>query len=156
MLRKIRQLIVFNINFIILLLLAGSAEATQTHGEPEGLYAHLIAHAVFFAAMVYLVYRLIRSGEFKRCGWRSIFISALLFAFWNLDTFFVHVYQEILNPHVFEGELLGLSRTIRLRTLPDLLFYVCRLDHMLSLPALLFLFLGIRALLKKQEERAWT
>jgi hypothetical protein len=156
MLIKLRQVVVFIIFLCISFLWSDSAQATQTHGEPEGLYSHLIAHAIFFLAMVYLAYRLICSRDFKRSGWRSIFISAILFALWNLDTFYIHVYQEILNPNLFAGELFGLSRTFHLHSLPDLFFYVGRLDHLLSLPALLFLLLGIRALLKHQEKRAWT
>jgi hypothetical protein len=33
---------------------------------------------------------------------------------------------------------------------------VGRLDHLLSLPALLFLLQGISTLLRHQEKRAWT
>jgi hypothetical protein len=156
MLGIIKKAIVFVVILCATALWADSALATQTHDEPEGLYSHLIAHGVFFLAMAYLSFRLIRSGEFRQKGWNSIFISAFLFALWNVDTFFVHVYQEIIDPFVFSGDLYGLSSTFHAQSFVDLLFYLGRLDHLFSLPALLFLFLGIRTLLKHHEDRAWT
>ena len=139
--------------FLLFLLWSGSAMATQTHGEPEGLVSHMIAHAIFFAAMVYFCFRLVRSKEYSQKGWRWIFYAFMIFALWNLDTLFVHYYREVLNPQVFIGDLYGLKRTFHADSFLDLIFYVGRFDHIFSLPALLCLFLGIRSLLQINGEQ---
>jgi hypothetical protein len=104
-------------NYLVLLAFLGAlliwpdaALATQGHGGAEGLYSHQIAHLIFLAAMVYLCFQLIRSGDFVQRGWRWIFVSAILFLLWNMDTLFVHAYRELLGSQHFSGDFLGLKR----------------------------------------------
>jgi hypothetical protein len=147
-----RKPLVFIVFLCAGLFWSSSALATQGHGEPEGLYSHLFSHAVFVSAMVYLSYRLYRSGEFRRPGWRWIFVSAIIFSFWNVETSFVHIYRELLAPDDFSGTFYGLKQTFHAASPGDLVYYLGRFDHLLSLPALLFLLAGIRALVKQTED----
>ncbi|MEK6777957.1 MAG: hypothetical protein AABY87_13935 [bacterium] len=129
------------------------ALAVQEHGGAEGLYSHQMAHLVFFSAMIYLCIRLVRSGESVRKGWRWIFFSALLFACWNADTFFVHQYREVIDPQTFSGNFFDQPWTFNAHSVPDLLYYLGTYDHILSFSALLLFFIGIRGLIKVQRER---
>ena len=137
-----------------LLFWASPVWATQTHGETEGLYSHLIAHMIFLAAMVYFCLKLIRSGMHRRPGWRWITRSAFFFSLWNVTTLFVHSYREFIPPTAFVRNEVGLVTGFYAASLLDLLYYLGRLDHLLSLPALLFLLFGLRALLRQEGDAA--
>ncbi len=124
--------------------------ATQGHGAPEGLYAHQFAHIFFIVSMGILIYWLRSRRLVKDSGWRFIQYSALFFILWSIDTFLVHLLDEqfdlirvtrignwqleIVDP--FGGNALGVF------------YYFAKLDHLLCVPALLFLYAGLRRLLQ--------
>ena len=124
------------------------AWATQTHGEPEGLYVHQAAHVFFIFAMGLLIYWLRRRKLVREKAWRYIQYSALLFILWNIDTFAVH----------FLDEQVDLIRTRKLDTWHTQIdtaeghawlgriYYLAKLDHLLCVPALLYLYLGLKRL----------
>lgn len=151
MIRKVLFILIYS---CVQWIWARPALAVQEHGGAEGLYSHQIAHLVFFAAMVYLCIRIILSREFAHKGWRYIFFSALLFACWNADTFLVHQYRDVLDPHAFSGDLFGLSCNFHVQSVTDLLYYLGTFDHILSFPAILLFFIGIRELIQVQRERS--
>ncbi len=136
---------------LTILLAAGPAWATQTHGEPEGLYAHQMAHLFFIFAMGLLIYWLRRRHLVKEKAWRYIQYSAMLLILWNIDTFAVH----------FLDEQIDLIRTgtldtwhMRIETAEGHaylgpIYYLAKLDHLLCVPALLFLYLGLKRLYHK-------
>ena len=64
--------------------------ATQTHGEPEGLFVHQSAHMFFTFTMGLLIYWLRKRGLVSRQGWRHIQYAAIFFIAWNLDAFVSH------------------------------------------------------------------
>ncbi len=124
--------------------------ATQAHVAPEGLYAHQFAHIFFIVSMGILIYWLRSRRLVKDSGWRFIQYSALFFILWSIDTFLVHLLDEqfdlirvtrignwqleIVDP--FGGNALGVF------------YYFAKLDHLLCVPALLFLYAGLRRLLQ--------
>ena len=123
--------------------------ATQAHGGPEGLHVHQIAHFFFAFSMGLLIYWLRKRRLTTISGWRLIQFSALLFIFWNVDAMVTHWLEE-------QATLLLIQRTsamqLQLTAAPGsnwvaLLYYVTKLDHLLCVPALLMLMLGLRRLL---------
>lgn len=125
------------------------AWATQDHGGQEGLYAHQIAHLFFLCAMGLLIFWLKEKQLENQAGWNWIQLSALFFMLWNADAFLVHFLETT-------PELLRLRPDstwhLRLETQPGrewiaYVYYLVKLDHLLALPATIFLFIGLRKLL---------
>lgn len=137
----------------LILLVAEPAFATQAHSAPEGLYAHQLAHIFFIVSMGVLIYWLRERKLVQAAGWQYIQYSALFFILWNGDAFFVHLVEEQLG--LVDIQRMGLwdiqiTTTMKSRTLLWL-YYAAKLDHLLCVPALLFLFFGLRRLLKDAE-----
>jgi len=86
-------------------------------------------------------------------GWRYIQYAALFFILWNLDAFTVHLLEEHLGAIDMQRINLwqiSITTTHHSRALVWL-YYFAKLDHLLCVPALLFLYFGLRRLLKKAE-----
>ena len=133
---------------LTLLVLATPALATQTHGPPEGLVAHQLAHVFFSISMGVFAFWLHRHRLTTSYGWRLILYSALLLIVWNIDAMAAHFLDEQIY-------LLTVTQVdtwhIRIDTLQGYeplgtLYYVVKLDHLLSVPALVLLYLGLRRL----------
>jgi hypothetical protein len=136
-----------------ILLLAQPALATQAHSAPEGLYAHQLAHIFFTVSMGVLIYWLRERQLVQSVGWRYIQYAALFFILWNLDAFSVHLLDEqlaIIDVRRIDPWKIGLSAANDSKTL-IWLYYVAKLDHLLCVPALLFLYFGLRRLLRETE-----
>lgn len=144
------------IAFFILLFLSThpeTAHATQAHGGPEGLHAHQLAHLFFAFSLGLLIYWLKKWGLIVSKAWRYIQYSAYLFILWNLDAFATHWLDE-------QSALIEIKRLtameIQITTAPGygwlgLVYYLAKLDHLLCVPALLMLFMGLRRLYKEPE-----
>lgn len=136
-----------------ILAITEPALATQAHSAPEGLYAHQLAHIFFIISMGVLTYWLRERKLVQAVGWRHIQYSALFFILWNVDAFFVHLVEEQLA--LIDIQRVGLWEINITSTVnsPVLvwLYYAAKLDHLLCVPALLFLFFGLRRLLKDAE-----
>lgn len=138
---------------LVLLALHAPQEALaiQTHGGAEGLYSHQFGHLLFLGAMVVLFFRLRRHAERTSRGWRYIGISCLLFALWNAVAFLGHCLEEILPSPAFAGGPNPWDRVlVPAPAWQALLFYACKLDHLVAVPAMLFFFLGLRAFCKER------
>jgi len=118
-----------------------TALAVQTHGAPEGLYAHQIAHFAFLIAMVYIWLRSRhRAGE----GWRLIRLSFVFFAVWNLNTLIAHAVAANLDPANFQGYIGPFPRYFVAHSFMDIYFFFGKMDHFLCIPAVLCLGLGLK------------
>jgi len=127
-----------------------AALAVQEHGAPEGLYTHQGAHLFFIASMGLLIYWLRQRQLVIAAGWRRIQYAAFFFILWNLDAFTAHLLDEQLA--VVDIQTVA-PWTVRIDAdvfSPALawLYYAAKLDHLLCVPALLFLYFGLRRLLK--------
>jgi hypothetical protein len=140
--------------FSELLLWPAASIATQGHAGIEGLYTHQLAHIFFAVSMAILIYWLRQRHLVQQKGWRYIQYSAFFFILWNLDAFTVHLLGEQLG-------WIEVSRVnawdIQLNARPEHrflipLYYLARLDHLLCVPALLFLYAGLRRLLKAFDD----
>lgn len=134
--------------FLLLLSYPAVARATQGHGGPEGLYAHQFAHLFFMFAMALLLYWLRKRRLIVQSGWRLIQYAALFFILWNAGTLVTHFLEEqstiltIAEPNQWRLHI-DSPRGWRWLTV---VYYIVKLDHLLSVPAVLFLFLGLRRL----------
>lgn len=130
--------------------LPGEAWAIQTHGGSEGLYAHQIGHLLFLGMAVVLAWRLRGTPELSSRGWRRIKASCALFALWNAVAFAGHCLEETMPVPVFVGGTNPWSWV--LADAPQwkaLLFYMCKLDHLVVVPAMYLFVQGLRILDKE-------
>jgi len=134
----------------------GTALATQGHGGIEGVYAHQIAHLFFLFSMGSLIYWLRARKLVREPGWRLIQYSALFFILWNLDTLTVHalddqfqiIQVQSLDPwHIQITDAFDNNRI-------KVLYYIAKLDHLFCVPALLFLYAGLKRLLQEYQPAA--
>jgi hypothetical protein len=139
---------------VLIWLSVSPAWATQQHGAPEGLYVHQVAHLFFALAMGLLIYWLHKWRLAGSAGWRYIRYAAYFFIAWNIDAMLSHWLEE--ESVWIQAERIGrMQITITTAEGFDwlaILFYISKLDHLLCVPALLFLFLGLRRLLDTLPE----
>ena len=133
----------------VLILWPASAWATQTHGGLEGLFVHQLAHLFFAFSMGLLIFWLRKWRLTVSVGWRYIQYAAFFFIAWNLDTMASHWLQE--QSGMIEVQNIASLRmhiiTANGRQWLQEVYYLTKLDHLLCVPALIFLFLGFRRLL---------
>ena len=86
--------------FICCMLLPEESMAFQTHGEPEGIYVHQMAHIFFMAALGYLYWDTKRSA-FSGRGWTYLRIFCVLTILWNLLTLVGHAATQDMHPEDF-------------------------------------------------------
>jgi hypothetical protein len=116
--------------------------AIQTHGGPEGLYAHQMAHVGFLLAMIYIYFK---TRTRQGAGWGMIRLSFILFALWNLNTLTVHAIENTLSPLQFQGTS-TLSQYFLPRAALEVYYYFGKMDHLLCVPAAVLLGLGLKKL----------
>jgi hypothetical protein len=134
---------------LIFCLTSSPAWATQQHGAPEGLYVHQVAHLFFALTMGLLIYWLHKWRLTAIAGWRHIRLAACFFIAWNLNAILSHWLEE--QSVWIQAERIGrMQITITATEGFDwlaMVFYISKLDHLWCVPALVFLFLGLRRLL---------
>ena len=131
------------------------ARATQTHGTPEGLFVHQFAHIFFTLSMGILIYWLRARDLIRDQGWRYIQYAAALFILWNVDTFMVHFLDEQVD--IIQITTLD-NWHVKITTHPaytglHLVYYMAKLDHLICVPALLFLFCGLKRLYRQSADQ---
>jgi len=136
-------------------LLPQPAWAVQEHGAPEGIYSHQGAHLFFIASMVLLVYWLRQRRLVREAGWRYIQYAAFFFILWNTDAFTAHFLDEqsgILDTAMAAPGKIRIDVEKNLTALAWF-YYFAKLDHLLCVPAMAFLYAGLRRLLKDAGQR---
>jgi hypothetical protein len=129
------------------------ALAIQTHGHPEGLYAHQLGHLAFLAAMIYVCWQIRRQRLLSRPGFQHLFWAALLFAAWNLLTFAGHFAEQALLSGAVNKQAGYLRQYLHITDLTGLVYYLASLDHLLLVPALWLLYRGLRIFLAEQRAK---
>lgn len=134
---------------IVLFCFPLPAWSFQEHGGPEGLHAHQMAHTFFAFSMGLLIYWLRKRRLVAVQGWRFIQYAAILFVLWNINAFAGHWLEELSG--LIDTRRVGLMnlRMVAADGYEWLIpvFYVLKLDHLLCVPALFFLYIGLRRLL---------
>ena len=127
---------------VILVLWPDQAMAVQQHGGAEGLVAHQIAHTLFFVGICYLLLKIF-GRRFNDPGWFEFKVFLWLVIGWNFLTFTGHWMKESVDPTKFsrvDDRIVSYS----VNDIVDAYFYLTRLDHLLLVPAFIFLFLALR------------
>lgn len=137
----------------MLLTMAQPAGATQVHAEPEGLYVHQIAHLFFIVSMGILIYWLREWKLVEQKGWRLVQYSSLFFILWNIDAMIVHYLDEqgAIFQTINAGTDYASLASDPASSGPALLYYLAKLDHLLCVPAIVFLYAGLRHLLQQAQ-----
>lgn len=141
---------------LTLLFAPDQAWALQSHGGSEGIYVHQLAHLFCAAALGYFFWDLGRSA-FPGKGWHYLQLFCVFMILWNLVAFSGHwlgyyiTTCDIVRPSgYFSSQLMGPFSNIKI------IYFIATLDHLFSLPAILFLFLSLRSLyhsVVKEEEK---
>jgi hypothetical protein len=133
------------------LLLPANAWALQAHGAPEGLYVHQMAHIFVVLAMAYWFWD-IRRSSFAGKGWKYLQVFCVLMLAWNIIAFTGHALSVNLDiDHISTAKGYLNSRIVGPIDLHKIVYYITRFDHFVIVPALFFLFLGVRSLYRDVE-----
>lgn len=121
--------------------------ALQTHGGIEGLYAHQGAHVFFMLSMIIFALRIYKSKLTHKKSWRYLSWGVWLLGLWNLWAFTGHVLALFIsNDQITTIESLK-SPQLMVYTWRDAMYYILKMDHFLCVPAVFFLYLGLRKML---------
>lgn len=137
-----------------LLLLPFPAVATQLHASSEGIITHQVGHLFFLFSMVALLFTITGKGLNTQKGWRLIQYSAFFFILWNLDALTAHFLDNQIYAVTIENISLGQIR-VNVQNGSSFLagvYYLLKLDHLLCVPAMLFLYKGLSHLVTKQQQ----
>ena len=146
----LRQLTYRLFQGLCLILWPTSAWATQTHGGLEGLFVHQLAHLFFALSMGLLIFWLRKWRLTVSVGWRYIQYAAFFFIAWNLDTMASHWLLEqsgLINVQNIAPLQMRITTADGWQWLTEV-YYLTKLDHLICVPALIFLFIGIRRLVQ--------
>lgn len=137
---------------VVLTVFPGNAWAVQSHGAPEGLYVHQLAHIFYIAALCYLFWD-IRRSAFRSRGWRFLQAFCVLMVLWNVVAFTGHSLASFVDSADFTRETGYLSTRLQGPfTSVKLWYYFTKLDHLFSVPSLFFLYLGMRGIYRSSCE----
>ncbi|MBW1635467.1 MAG: hypothetical protein JRC87_05705 [Deltaproteobacteria bacterium] len=135
------------------ILLPGQSMALQTHGAPEGMYVHQMAHILYMAAMGYLYWDTKRS-TFPGRGWIYLRIFCFFTILWNFLAIMGHAATQHLHPGDFthvNGYLF--SKVNMPLTFVKFIYYTAKLDHLLAVPSMFFLYMSLRSFYKNSLKR---
>ena len=138
--------------FICFIFLPVDASATQLHASSEGIITHQVGHLFFLFSMVALIFTITGKGLNTQKGWRLIQYSAFFFILWNLDAIAAHFFDNQIHSVRIENLSLGQIRVVSQSELLAWLYYVLKLDHLLCVPAMLFLYGGLSNIVDEQRQ----
>jgi len=149
--KRTNTIYLFPLLLVFYFLFPDTALATQAHGDPEGLYVHQFAHFFFTVSLAIFIYWLRFKGLIVETGWRYIQYAALFLILWNADAALAHLLDEQIR--IIEVERIG-NWHIKLNSSDNtrftiIVYYLAKLDHLLCVPALIFLSAGLKQFLKK-------
>ena len=132
----------------VLTLLAGAEPvcALQTHGAPEGIYVHQMAHVLFSGALLYLFWHTRKTPETTGKGWRFFQLFCVFLIAWNILAFTGHeTYEHLVDDDFLNRNTWGAQLAYPI-TFKKVLYYITKMDHFLIVPALLALVMSLRSL----------
>jgi hypothetical protein len=136
-----------------LILFPANAYTTQLHASSEGIITHQLGHLFFLFSMVVLIFTITGKGLDKEKGWRLIQYSAIFFILWNLDAIAAHFFDNQIQSVKIENMSLTKMRIVTSTDSRILagVYYVLKLDHLLCVPAMFFLYKGLSSLVNAQR-----
>lgn len=140
--------------FICFVFLPVDASATQLHTSSEGIITHQVGHLFFLFSMVALFFTITGKRLDTQKGWRLIQYSAIFFILWNLDVLAAHFLDNQIRVVAIENISRGQIR-VNAQSGSSFLVWVyffLKLDHLLCVPAMFFLYRGLSRLVKEQQQ----
>jgi hypothetical protein len=136
-----------------LILFPANGYTTQLHADSEGIITHQIGHLFFLFSMVVLIFTITGKGLNKEKGWRLIQYSAFFFILWNLDAVAAHFFDNQIQAVKIENISLTTMRIVTGSNSSILagVYYMLKLDHLLCVPAMFFLYRGLSGLVNEQR-----
>ncbi len=139
-----------------LLIFFGSIEncwALQSHGAPEGIYVHQMAHLLFCGALGYLYWHTRKTPVINSRGWKYLQIFCIFFIAWNLLAFAGHQIFSSLRPEDFIDK-----GTWREQLSPPInyikaAYYISKMDHFLNVPAFLALTISLKIFYEEVQQQ---
>jgi len=139
---KLKLILIF-----ICLCLSEPAYAIQAHGGSEGIIVHQLGHIFFLLSLCAFVYWLRDKWFLKGKSKRYFQLFGLFLILWNLDVVLMHYLDE-------QFELVDVSRNGFVYIIDsannsgfiEYLYYFGKMDHLLCVPALYFLYSGLKNL----------
>ena len=137
-----------------LILMPFDAYATQLHASSEGIITHQMGHLFFLCSMVVLIFTVTGKGLNIQKGWRLIQYAAFFFILWNLDAITAHFFDNQIHAVKIENISFGKIQIVANNDSSPLAFfyYVLKLDHLLCVPAMLFLYRGLSNIVDDQRQ----
>ncbi len=137
-----------------LILMPIDGYAVQLHARSEGVITHQMGHLFFLFSMVALIFTVTGKGLGKQKGWRLIQYSAFFFILWNLDAIAAHFFDNQIYAVKIENISLSQIKVVTINDSSILawLYYFLKLDHLLCLPAMFFLYRGLSSLVDDQRQ----
>ena len=140
--------------FAVVILLPGESYATQLHSSSEGIITHQIGHLFFLFSMAALVFTIIGKGLDKQQGWRFIQYAAIFFIMWNIGAFAAHFFDNQINivkiEHIAPYKIKMVTNNDS--SILAWIYYALKLDHLLCVPAMFFLYKGLSSLVRAQKQ----
>jgi hypothetical protein len=110
---------------------------------------------MFALSMGILAYWLESNRFVLEKGWRLIQLSCLLFLVWNLVAFSGHYVEGGLAPDLILGRKGSPNQWLIVGDEPlAVAYFFLKLDHLVCVPAILLLLLGVRRLYKRTLREA--
>jgi hypothetical protein len=128
-----------------------SAFAYIAHWDPqEGFFIRQFSYLFFLVAMLFFFFELEQEKLRQKSGFGLLALASGFFALWNLDCFVGQFAALSLSAPVIL-EPAGIFSQKLVMTDPRVwVYYLTKLDHLLLVPAFLFLYFGIRALARSR------
>jgi peptidoglycan biosynthesis protein MviN/MurJ (putative lipid II flippase) len=145
------------LSWVVTLLLSSvifpsPALAIVPHWDPrEAFLIRQFSYLFFMFAIIIFLYELKQGQLHYRRGFRLLVWASVLFALWSVDCFLGQLFALYSGAQVIAGTAGSWSARLEMANLGNWLSYFTKLDHLLLVPAFMFLYLGLRALRREQE-----
>ena len=125
---------------LVIAIFPSTAWAVQPHGGAEGLVSHELGHVLFAAGIIIILTKTRRHG--KEAGWPAFIKFLWLTLVWNILTFSGH-WMDI--NHAQQHFIFSECRKVGFQTehIIDFYYYFSKLDHLVLIPALLYLMTAL-------------
>jgi hypothetical protein len=131
----------------ILILFPDTSYSIQAHGGSEGIVVHQLGHIFFLFSLLALGYWLKSKWALEGKSKLYLRLSCLFLVLWNFDVIIMHFLDE-------QSGLINVSRNafdIYIKSpanshILEYLYYFGKMDHILCVPALFFLYKGLKSI----------
>lgn len=123
------------------------------HWDPkEAFFIRQFSYLFFMVAMIFFIYELKLERLPHHRGFRLLTWASVFFALWNFDCFIGQWIALHFEAQVAEGPQGIFSQRLNMANLGNWINYFTKLDHLLLVPAFIYLYLGIREFLRQAQE----